>query len=189
MRQYRHCFTAKGPKKDVGPFSFHFARYRLRAAIGLPLNLEEGRKDMRKQAFGFFTVLSLLLVLTTASVNAQSKRSFINIPFSFTVGHKTLPAGEYTIAPLRRDSFDVWQVESRDRDISVLFSTIPVWGSETPDETSLVFNTYDGQYFLSQILTSGDKSGRVLRKRRLERALAKSANESEKVVVKRNSDD
>src|SRR5687768_7830483 len=108
---------------------FLFRVNKLRAAIGRPLNLEEGRKDMRKQAFGMFTMLSLLLVLTTASVNAQSKRSFINIPFSFTVGDKTLPAGEYTIAPIRRDSHNVWQVESRNRDKSVLFTTIPVWDS------------------------------------------------------------
>jgi|SRR5687767_4940722 len=168
---------------------FLFRVNRLRAAIGLPLNLEEGRKDMRKQAFGMFTMLSLLLVLTTASVNAQSKRSFINIPFSFTVGDKTLPAGEYTIAPIRRDSHNVWQVESRNRDKSVLFTTIPVWDSHTPDETNLVFNRYDGQYFLSQILTGGDNSGRVLRMRRLERALAKSAGKREKVVLNRTSDD
>ena len=168
---------------------FLFRVNKLRAAIGLPLNLEEGRKDMRKQAFGMFTMLSLLLVLTTASVNAQSKRSFINIPFSFTVGDKTLPAGEYTIAPIRRDSHNVWQVESRNRDKSVLFTTIPVWGSNTPDETNLVFNRYDGQYFLSQILTGGENSGRVLRMRRVERALAKSANKREKVVLNRTSDD
>ena len=168
---------------------FLFRVNKLRAAIGLPLNLEEGRKDMRKQAFGMFTMLSLLLVLTTASVNAQSKRSFINIPFSFTVGDKTLPAGEYTIAPIRRDSHNVWQVESRNRDKSVLFTTIPVWDSHTPDETNLVFNRYDGQYFLSQILTGGDNSGRVLRMRRLERALAKSAGKREKVVLNRTSDD
>ena len=168
---------------------FLFRVIKLSAAIGLPLNLEEGRKVMRKQAFTMFAMLSLLLVLTTASVNAQSKRSFINIPFSFTVGDKTLPAGEYTIAPIRRDSHNVWQVESRSRHKSVLFTTLAVWESETPDETSLVFNKYDGQYFLSQILTGGDNSGRVLRMRRSERALAKSASEREKVVLTRTSDD
>jgi hypothetical protein len=168
---------------------FLFRVNKLRAAIGPPLNLEEGRKDMRKQAFGMFTMLSLLLVLTTASVNAQSKRSFINIPFSFTVGDKTLPAGEYTIAPVTRGSHNVWQVESRSRDTRVLITTIPVRASKTPDEPSLVFNKYDGQYFLSQILTTGDNSGRVLRMRRVERALAKSASEKEKVVLTRTSDD
>jgi hypothetical protein len=175
--------------KDVVLFLLLFRVNKVRAAIGLPLNLEEGRKDMRKQVFGFFTMLSLLLVLTTASVNAQSKRSFINIPFSFTVGQKTLPAGDYTIAPVRKDSHNVWQVESRSRDTIVLFTTMPVWGSKTPGETSLVFNKYDGQYFLSQILTGGDNSGRVLRMRRSERALAKSASEREKVVVTLNSGD
>lgn len=169
-------------------FLFIFRVNKMRAAIGLPLNLEEGRKDMRKQAFGIFTMLSLLLVLTAASVNAQSKRSIINIPFSFNVGHKTFPAGEYTVAPVRNDSNNVWQVESRSGDASVRFTTIPVWGSKTSDEPSLVFNKYDGQYFLSQIST-GDNSGRLLRMRRFERALAKGAIEREKVVVARHAGD
>ena len=132
-------------------------------------------------------MLSLLLVMTTASVNAQSKRSFINIPFSFTVGDKTLPAGEYTIAPITKGSHNVWRVENRSGDKRAIVTTIPVWDSKTPDEPSLVFNKYDGQYFLSQILTTGDNSGRELPMRRLERALAKSASEREKVILTRTS--
>src|SRR2546423_9237455 len=55
---------------------------------------------MKKQALKNFTMFSLLLMLTAVSVAAQSERSKItNIPFSFIVGGKTLPAGEYTVEP------------------------------------------------------------------------------------------
>jgi hypothetical protein len=153
------------------------------AAMELPLDLEEGREDMKKQAFGIFAMLSLLLVLTAASVNAQSTRRSINIPFSFTVGQKTLPAGEYTVEPIRRESHSVWLVQTKSGHSSVLFTTIPVWASEPQEKTKLVFNKYDGQYFLSQIWTSGDNSGRELRMSRLEGELAKNGIQRETVVV------
>jgi len=142
---------------------------------------------MKKQAFGILTMFSLLLVLTAVSVNAQSKRSSINIPFSFNVGQKTLPAGEYTVEPIRKDSLNVWLVENRSGHASALFTTIAVWVNETREETRLVFNKYDGQYFLSQIWKSGDNSGRELQIPRVERQLAKKGIQREKVIVTRGA--
>jgi hypothetical protein len=155
--------------------------------MALPPNSEEGREDMKKQAFRFLTMFSLLLTLTAASVHAQSKRSTINIPFSFTVGHKTLPAGEYTVEPNRQDSHNVWLIQSKIGHDSVLFTTSPVWTSETQEKTRLVFNNYDGQYFLSQIWNAGDNSGRELHMPRVERQLAKSHIQRERIVVTRSA--
>jgi hypothetical protein len=71
----------------------------------LPLKPKEGREiHMKKQALKTFTMLNLLM-LTAVSVAAQSERiRVINISFSFIVGDKTLPAGEYTVEPNRKDS-------------------------------------------------------------------------------------
>jgi hypothetical protein len=138
---------------------------------------------MKKQTFGILTMFSLLLVLTAASVQAQSQRNSINIPFSFNVGQKTLPAGEYTVEPIRKDSQNVWLLENKGGQANVLFTTIAVWSIETQEETKLVFNRYDDQYFLSQICTAGDNSSRELPIRRWERQLAKNNIEREKVVV------
>jgi hypothetical protein len=138
---------------------------------------------MKKQAFGILTMFGLLLVVTAVSVHAQSKRSIINIPFNFNVGQKTLPAGEYTVEPLRKDSQTVWLVENRSQHASVLFTTTSVWTSETKEETKLVFNRYGDQSFLSQIWTAGDNSGRELPRRRSELQLAKNGIQPEKIVV------
>src|SRR6185295_14552735 len=93
---------------------------------------EEGK--MKKQAFGTATMLTLLLALTAISVSAQSQRSKItNIPFDFIVGEKTLPAGEYTVEPNRRDFDKVWLVQSRDGRTSAVFTTMPVRASETQE--------------------------------------------------------
>jgi len=139
---------------------------------------------MKKQALKTFTMLNLLLMLTAVSVRAQSERSKVtNIPFSFIVAGKTLPAGEYTFEPNRRDSDKVWLVQSRDGHISALFSTMPVRSNETQEKTKLAFHKYGDQYFLSQIWTPGGNSGRELLIQRLERELAKNTIERQTIVL------
>src|SRR6266404_7699939 len=128
----------------------------MKAAMELPLNPKEGREgNMKKQALKTFTMWSLLLMLTAVSVVAQSERSKITIPFSFIVGEKTLPAGEYTLEPNRRDSDRFWLFQSRDGRTSCLSTTMPVRANQTQEETKLVFHRYGDQYFLSQIWTPG----------------------------------
>lgn len=143
---------------------------------------------MKKEALKTFTMLSLVFMLTAVSVCAQSERSKVtNIPFSFIVGQKTLPAGEYTIKPNRKDSHNVWLVQSRDGRTSALFTTMPVRASETQEKTKLIFHKYGDQYFLSQIWTPGGNSGRELLMPRLERELAKNAIERQTIVLAKGS--
>lgn len=139
---------------------------------------------MTKQALRTFTMLSLALMLTAVSVCAQSERSgILNIPFNFIVGGKTLPAGEYTVEPNKRDSHNVWLAQSREGKASALFTTMPVRANQTQEETKLVFHRYGDQYFFSQIWTPGSNTGRELLMPRLERELAKNGIEREKVVL------
>ena len=129
-------------------------------------------------------MLSFLLMLTAVTVSAQSERiRVINIPFSFIVGQKTLPAGEYTVEPNRKDSDNVWLVQSREGHASALFTTSPVRASDAQEETKLVFHNYGGQYFLSQIWTAGGNTGRELQMPRLERQLAKNTIERQIIVL------
>jgi len=143
---------------------------------------------MKKQALKNFTMLGLLLMVTAVSVAAQSERSKVtNIPFNFIVGGKTLPAGEYTVEPNRRDYDKVWLVQSRDGHASALFITMPARASETQEKTKLVFHKYGDQYFLSQIWTAGGNSGRELLMPRLERDVAKNSVERQTIVLANGS--
>ena len=169
--------------KGVAPFLFGLRVSECGQQWRCPRNLEEVKGDMKKQAFRILAVFSLLLTLSAAAVHAQSKRSIINVPFSFTVGHKTLPAGEYTVEPNRKDSDNIWLIQSKSENDSVLFITNSVWTAQTQEQTRLVFNKYHGRYFLSQIWNSGDNSGRELRILRSERELARNGIRREKVVV------
>lgn len=143
---------------------------------------------MKMQALKNLTMLSYVLMLIAVSVCAQSERSKgTNIPFSFVVGQKTFPAGEYTFAPNRKDSHNVWMVQRGDGRTKGLFTTMPVRASETQEKAKLIFHKYGDQYFLSQIWTSGGNSGRELLMPRLERELAKNAIERQTVILANGS--
>jgi len=138
---------------------------------------------MKKQTLRRFTVFSFLLMLTAVTVSAQSERTrVINIPFNFIVGQKTLPAGEYTLEPNRKDSDNVWLLQSKEGHASALFTTNTVRASETQEEARLVFHRYGGQYFLSQIWTPGANTGRELLISRLESQLAKNSIERQTTI-------
>ena len=128
-------------------------------------------------------MLSFLLMLTAVTVSAQSERIRVITSFSFIVGQKTLPAGEYTVEPNRKDSDNVWLVQSREGHASALFTTSLVRASDAQEETKLVFHNYGGQYFLSQIWTAGGNTGRELLMPRLERQLAKNSIERQIAVL------
>jgi len=137
---------------------------------------------MKKQVLGIVTMLTLVLMLTAASVHAQSTRTRINIPFSFTVGQETLPAGEYTVEPLRRDSNTTWLLQSKTGNHGVIVITSAGRESRTED-TRLVFHKYDNEYFLSQIWTPTVSVSRELPVRRTEREIASNGIERETVSV------
>jgi hypothetical protein len=139
---------------------------------------------MTKQPLKYFTMLGLLLVTSALSVHAQSERTkATKISFSFIVGQKTLPPGEYTVEPNRKDSDNIWLVQSRDGHVSALFTTMTVRASETQESGKLVFHKYGDQYFLSQIWRAGENGGRELRMAHKERELAKNVVERETIVL------
>jgi hypothetical protein len=138
---------------------------------------------MKKQALGISALLTLLVTLTAASVQAQSERSRISIPFTFVVGQKILPAGEYTFEPNSKDAFHVWLLEGERGKDAVFFPTVAVRARQTQEDTKLVFYKYDDQYFLSEIWTAGDQSGYKLRVGALEQHLVKNGTHPDRVVV------
>jgi len=139
---------------------------------------------MKKQFLGTLSILSFLLMLTAATASAQSARSkAINIPFNFIAGQKTLPAGEYTVEPNRKDFDKVWLIQGRDGQASVLVMTMPAPANNTQESAKLVFHKYGDQYFLSQIWTPGGDTGRELLMPRLERQLAKNTIERQMIVL------
>jgi hypothetical protein len=131
-------------------------------------------------------MITLLIVLSALSTHAQKGSSFVvNVPFTFTVSGKTLPAGEYVFARSTQASNEIIRVSSRDHGAYV--QTKSVQAQDIKEESQVIFKRYGDQYFLFQIWTSGRSSGRELfkssREQKSERELAQRALKAETVAI------
>ena len=121
---------------------------------------------------------SLLVLLTFSSALGQSDRqTIIHIPFNFSVGEKAFPAGKYVIGRVWKDKDAVWLVQRKDNVGKAMLLTRPVRANETQQATRLVFHQYGELYFLSEIWTAGDATGREIQTSDHEKALDKAVAE------------
>jgi len=126
---------------------------------------------MKKQAY---TMIALIVLVGSMAVAAQAQTSsrtlIANIPFQFSVGDKTLPAGEYRVRQLNPDSdLAVVQIRSEDGENSAVVHMMTVTG-KAQESAKLIFNRYGNHYFFAQAWVDGESSGLQAPKARAERA-------------------
>jgi hypothetical protein len=123
------------------------------------------------------TMLSLVSMFTlcaaVASANAQLSNPIrAKIPFAFSMGDKTLPAGEYTFSRLSGFSdTKLMSVSSVDASTRVYQSTFGVEVLTPKNDSTLVFHKYGDQYFLEQIWSYGEQGGTQVPESRIERTI------------------
>lgn len=110
----------------------------------------------------FFNIPLAIIILATAltiSAQAQSsgaQRVNATIPFTFTAGHKTLPAGKYTFTVLNPSSDRrILQIRSLNGRSSVLIQTMTTSGNAA-DNSKLVFDRYGDIYVFAKAQMAGD---------------------------------
>ena len=102
-----------------------------------------------------FTALLLLMLLGAVPANAQSAIALrANIPFDFSIGDKTLPAGEYTIKTLGTLNRTIMLRNALGD--SALCQVRPTGTRSNGSEVHLVFKSYGTRYFLSSVLALGN---------------------------------
>jgi frataxin-like iron-binding protein CyaY len=145
---------------------------------------------MKKQALKAVTMLMVIITLAFASAlasSAQTRSLVVNIPFEFSVGNKTLPAGEYIVNYASQASREGLTIQKNDGSANAISMTMNVTSREPQKQARLVFNKYGDRHFLSQIWMASRTSGRELNKSRSERALetelAKSDVKAETVIL------
>lgn len=115
---------------------------------------------MKKRAM---MALSLMLVLGTFGLQAQAQdteRMVINIPFLFTAGETTLPAGKYAVKRVSQSSLMIQNL-SMPRAVAIVAAVGSVpGGSKSNSASKLVFRAYEGEHFLSQVWMPGHNAGR-----------------------------
>jgi hypothetical protein len=136
---------------------------------------------MKKRAFVTAT-LFLFSILVAAEVARAEETMLVNIPFQFVAGNVTLPAGEYRVQKLDRNS-GMLLIRGSDPNASVMVITNAAQAKKLHAQSILVFNRYDNRYFLSQVWTAGSIRGRQLRKSPRETELSRLAGIEKKTEV------
>lgn len=126
---------------------------------------------MKKQVYSMIAglVLTLAMGLTAHAQTGNYAQHVVNIPFQFNIGDRAMPAGEYTIRRVNPSSDRAVLQITRKGAASILLATNDVVG--TPRRAStLVFNCYGGNRYLTEVWTAGETVGVQARRSRGERA-------------------
>jgi hypothetical protein len=141
---------------------------------------------MRRKVYNLIAILGLLLVVTAASAQAQTHIDGIvkvNVPFAFSVGDKSFPAGEYTVRRVSQGS-DSFFIQSREtNEVQSILTVGKIKANSGDLQAKLVFNNHNGSYFLSQVWTPASSNGNELKMTKMERELAKNERNALTVAV------
>jgi len=125
-----------------------------------------------------FTI-ALLLGAASIYTQAESQTLFaVSIPFGFTVEDQSFPAGDYTISDSFVQGETAIQLRNSDGRRFAAIHTHPTYSLHPSAKSELIFQRYGSVYFLSQVRTQGESTGRELLGTRA-KALAKERNDTE----------
>jgi hypothetical protein len=137
------------------------------------------KTNILRRALGIFSVLVLFSALFVMGASAGARGSAVfQIPFDFVVAGKTLPAGKYIVTRSTLASDEIVSLRGVDKNGGAYALTMTVRANKIQDDTKLVFNRYQDQYFLSEFWTSGQDSGRQVIKTNKELALARATEKA-----------
>ncbi len=113
-------------------------------------------KNILNIAIATMILVGIVAVNTHAQTGAH--KVVANIPFEFSVGKATLPAGRYTVAVMNPTSDrKILQIRQIDGRASAMVITTDVTGSMS-ENAKLVFHRYGDRYYFAQAQMSGDST-------------------------------
>lgn len=102
----------------------------------------------------------------------------VSIPFDFTVDNQTLPAGDYTVSDWAIHPRTVIWLQSSDGKHVAAVATHSSYAPRPSAITKLIFQHVGSEYFLSQIWTLGETTGRELPHNERAKELARDGSSS-----------
>ncbi len=132
--------------------------------------------------------IALMVVCGVSATTSQAQTNTsptmrADVPFTFMVGDKTLPAGVYTVSILNSTSDrKTLQIRSENGRLSAMVQTSGA--NTTPAKhTKLVFHRYGDHYFFAQAQLAGDSTILAATKTRAERATQRALKRSDSSTV------
>ena len=126
-----------------------------------------------RRIFTAIVATAFLALAITAPARAQLPGTAMraNIPFDFIVNGKTLSAGNYEIKRLNDEPEGLIIRSVDNKHDHAVFETESMQENRMRRHDQIVFNRYGDSYFLSEVLTGGMETGRLLAPTRAERQL------------------
>jgi hypothetical protein len=139
--------------------------------------------EIMKKQISVLVIGSVLTLLIAATAHAQLPGSpvRVSIPFDFIVRGKTLPAGIYEITRVNDQPIDLMIRSLDHKRYAEMFDTESVYVKKEPSKDVVVFHRYGDSYFLAEVLTAGEQTGRELMTSRAERHLKRELAKNEVV--------
>jgi hypothetical protein len=139
---------------------------------------------MRNHSLALIALLAFTFSASAALADAPSPDSLVvSIPFSFKVGDRTMPAGKYVVGRLSQTASCILVRSSDGGKSAVALTAGSLRGTSDDREPKLVFNRYDGQYFLSQVWIPGRGVAVELAISEEETALARNGTDMKTVAL------
>ena len=114
------------------------------------------------------------VLLAGAFVQAQSQTQLrVNVPFDFTVGNHSLPAGKYEVSTVWSSDNVTWRVTNTQGQSVVLMAN-PVSSPKVGHECSFLFRKIGGEYSLVQFWLGGSRGVDVIRPKIANTVVAKA---------------
>jgi hypothetical protein len=136
-----------------------------------------------KKSFSFILVAASLLLASGAK--AQGLHVKADVPFDFTAGNTVYTAGSYDIEG-GFGTGSVVKLDSGDKMNQGFIMPHARSSAEPAKKTMLVFRRVGDEYFLYQIWTEGNTTGRELPAPKRETQLARNGEKSDEIIVAAN---
>lgn len=123
-------------------------------------------------------------ILASTRVASAQQQVVATIPFAFAAGAANLPAGDYGVKVAEANG--MLRLTNLDNPkVSAFVPANAAGSSGIQDHSKLIFNRYGDRYFLSQVWTAGNSTGKQLRKsaREKESAMIAKADTSQVILV------
>jgi hypothetical protein len=138
---------------------------------------------MKRQLKTMAVILGLVVVAGAGVAQAQIiGRLKSDIPFSFYVRNRLMPAGAYTIDELNPGS-GLMEIRSDDGKSAAMFLTVEKQEKDTRTPSELIFHKYGDRVFLSEIVEQGEMDGAEVVKSKMEKRLEKAARDKEVAIT------
>jgi hypothetical protein len=135
---------------------------------------------MKKQSL--FSLLAVIVLMTAGSLNAQTSPVTANIPFDFSAGKVSFPAGEYKVKEI--STLGALSVVGQGSAIGIV-NSLRAQSNSRSASTRLLFHRYGNRYFLYQIWVQGEDTGRELPMTPVEKELASNATPTAVAIMAR----